>query len=163
MLRAPLTHRPLRSKRTLRVEALERRCMLSVAAVPAAPVVTVPLAAAPAALVGTNTPAAAVAPITTCCHTASPPVISNFTIVQNDGVMVLKGKVADKDYAVKGLKVDFGGILAKYHLTATVLADGTFSASMKIPKGGIDGTATAQTHCHGLASNVAMDPILRSA
>ena len=56
-----------------------------------------------------------------------------------------------------GLKVNFGGVLAKYNLTATVEADGTYSITEEL-RGLTTGTATAQTRdAKGTPSNVAMD------
>ena len=84
-------------------------------------------------------------------------MITSFTVIDNDGTWILKGTVTDGGDSVAGLKVHFGGILAKYDLTATVLANGTFSESKKIPKGCEDltGEVTALTHAHGKASNLA--------
>ena len=131
MLREDPTHR---FKRTLRVEALERRCMLSLSPLPTAPVVAVPIAVWPAALVGAATPAVTVAKPKCCCHHDAAPVISDFTVVQKGGVMTLSGTVSDADGPVAGLKVHIGGVLAKYHLTATVNEDGTFSVCQTIPR-----------------------------
>jgi hypothetical protein len=139
------------------VEELERRCLLSLPAVPAFHLFTVPIGPLPAAHVGaTVQPAAFPLPIA-----PKPPQISAFGIVDDYGVLMIKGTVTDGGTPVEGLKVAIGGVLAKYHLTATVLEDGTFSVGMKIPPGGVSGTATAQTHDHnGLPSNIAMDWIL---
>ena len=103
-------------------------------------------------------------PSKSCSQAAAGPVISGFQVVDNDGVLVLRGQVTDKDAPVKGLTVVFGGVLAEYDLSTEVIADGTFCDALKIPKGGIAGVATAQTHdSHGVASNLAMDLIIPPA
>jgi hypothetical protein len=90
-------------------------------------------------------------------------VISCFHIIDDDGVLVLEGKVTDKEAPVDGLTVVFGGILAEYDLTCHVAANGTFTDGMTIPSGGIIGTATAQTtDCLGHVSNLAMGLISAS-
>ncbi len=96
-----------------------------------------------------------------CSSDATGPVISGFSILVRNGALVLEGKVTDKDAPVKGLTVVFGGSLAKYNLSTQVAADGTFTECFLIPKGGIGGIATAQTHDgSGLASNLAMQLVL---
>ena len=65
--------------------------------------------------------------------------------------------MTDKDAPVSGLTVVFGGSLADLNLSTEVDADGTFIECLKIPKGGLHGIATAQTHdSRGQASNLAM-------
>ena len=64
--------------------------------------------------------------------------------------------VTDKGGSVAGLTVQFGGVLAKYNLTATVQANGTYSTT-EVLGDLTGGTATAQTRdAAGTASNVAM-------
>ena len=67
------------------------------------------------------------------------------------------GTVTDNGSPVAGLTVQFGGVLAKYHLTATVQQNGTYEVTEILPNLAA-GTGTAQTHnAAGKASNVAMD------
>ena len=84
------------------------------------------------------------------------PVISDFDYTQNfDGSFTFSGTVTDVDDDVQGMIVDFGGILASYGVTATVLANGTFSLTQQFP-GLQSGYATAQTEDDGGAeSNLA--------
>src|SRR5208282_6874243 len=98
--------------------------------------VTVPTALAPAALVA---PPAHMVEFVLPGPVRTPPLISGFGVAVDDGVFILSGNVSDSNTPVAGMVVAFGGIFANYHLTATVLVDGTFSASMKIPSGGMEG------------------------
>jgi hypothetical protein len=91
----------------------------------------------------------------------TPPIISNFRASQPIGPFwIFSGKVTAGDNPVAGRIVTFGGVLAKYHITATVKANGTFSVTEYLP--GLQcGTATAQTHdVRGVASNLAMCGII---
>jgi hypothetical protein len=72
----------------------------------------------------------------------------------------LEGTVREKGVPVAGMTVTFGGVLAKYHLTAKVQANGTFRIAEVIPVV-VTGAATAQTVAtDGKHSNVAMALIL---
>jgi len=84
------------------------------------------------------------------------PVITDFVGVQVEGdFWSWSGVVTDVDDDVEGLIVVLGGILEPYNVTATVLADGTFSLTDDFPDLPT-GTATAQTEdCHGALSNIA--------
>ena len=157
MLRAHPSHRSPLSRRTLRVESLERRCLLSNSPLVAVPVLAGPIAASPAALVAAAVPKGHIA-LPQCHRDVPPPVISNFTFVDKNGFLMFTGTVSDANYPVAGLKVQIDGV--KVHLTATVNADGTFSVEKKIPKGGIESEVTAQTECHGQKSNVAEDLVV---
>ena len=71
-------------------------------------------------------------------------------------VWTFEGTVTDNGNSVAGLKVNFGGVLARYHLTATVEANGTYDCTEEL-RNIRAGSATAQTHnAAGMASNVAM-------
>jgi hypothetical protein len=75
-----------------------------------------------------------------------PPVIYNFAVDQSsEGSWTISGQVYDPDDNVEGMTVYFGGVLAKYGLTATVDANGNFFIAVEISdiQGG---TATAQTY-----------------
>ena len=75
-------------------------------------------------------------------------------------VWSFEGTVTGTGISVAGLTVDFGGVLASYHLTATVQGNGTYDCS-ELLRNLAAGTATAQTHdAAGHASNVAMTCIL---
>jgi len=86
------------------------------------------------------------------------PVISNFAGTEGPGdFWTFSGVVTDVDHNVAGMIVTFGGVLADYHVTATVQANGTFSLTDEFP-GLQSGAATAQTtDPGGLQSNVAWD------
>ena len=127
--------RQTRSNRTLRLEALEQRALLSAAAT-----------------VGT-TP---IQPV----ESDSAPVITLGAIHSTSNIWTLKGAVTDGNYPVAGLRVEFGGTLARFHLAATVQKDGTYSVTETLPNV-VTGTASAQTRdSRGKASNVAMTYIL---
>jgi hypothetical protein len=94
-----------------------------------------------------------------CCHDAAPVITLDVANTTND-YWRIQGTVTDKDDAVAGLSVQFGGVLAKYDLSATVGADGTYSLTQKLPDI-VAGMATAQTHdTHGVNSNVATEYII---
>ena len=123
MLRAKSSiHNRYRIYRTLRLEPLERRTLLST-------------------VVSTGS-----APFITLC-------VANTITDYWD----FEGTVTDKGHSVAGLTVQFGGVLKKYGLTATVEANGSYSITEEL-RNLTTGTATAQTHdAAGKSSNVAMD------
>ena len=86
------------------------------------------------------------------------PFISNFYVISEGfDYYTLTGCVGDDDDDVEGFIVTFGGVLASYHLTATVEEDGVFAITVELPslQGG---SATAQTEDpHGVLSNLAID------
>ena len=129
----PFRRRHARPFRVLRVEYLETRAMFSGSPVVGAPPI---IAAAP------------------------PPAITLGAINAISDLWNLEGTVTDNGKPVAGLRVDFGGVLSRYHLTATVEANGTYSVIEEL-RNIARGTATAQTHAQdGTASNVAMTYIL---
>ena len=130
MLRTqPSLRRHARSYRKLHLEPLEHRSLLS-----ASPAVST--------LLGTLA--------------NPPPVITLQAIHEIADCWDFEGMVTDKSGAVTGLVVHFGGVLAKYHLTATVENNGTYSITEELHDL-TGGTATAQTRdAAGMASNVAM-------
>jgi autotransporter-associated beta strand protein len=85
------------------------------------------------------------------------PVISNFYCINDfSDFWTLTGTVTDNDDPVEGDIVTIGGVLASYHLTATVGADGVFSVTVDGLPGLESGTGTAQTtDPHGVLSNIA--------
>jgi hypothetical protein len=89
------------------------------------------------------------------------PVITDFYCINTIGdYWNFTGVVTDADDPVVGDVVTFGGVLASYHLTATVRDDGVFDFTIEIV--GLQmGTATAQTiDPNGVVSNIAEDWIL---
>jgi hypothetical protein len=104
--------RHTKNRRTLRLEHLERRAMLS---------------------------------------TTSGPVITLQAVNTVSDVWNLQGTVTEPGCSVAGLTVQFGGVLASNHLTATVQSKGTFSVCVQLPHV-VTGVVTAQTQ----ESNVAM-------
>ena len=131
----PSRRRRPRSSRTLRIESLESRALLGGSGFADALSVT---AANP------------------------PPVITLEAINTVIDVWDLEGTVTDNGKPVAGLKVDFGGVLANYHLTASVEDNGTYSVTKELRNLG-RGTATAQTRAQdGKASNVAMTYIVNN-
>jgi hypothetical protein len=97
-----------------------------------------------------------VAASTAAAPVSNPPAISNFYCINEiSDIWTLTGTVTDSDDRVQGDIVTFGGVLASYHLTATVGADGVFSVTAEIT-GLQSGTGTAQTSDpHGVLSNAA--------
>ena len=90
----------------------------------------------------------------------SPPVITLAAIHSVGDIWTLRGTVTAKGESVAGLQVKFGGTLTKFHLAATVQANGAYSITEILPQV-TRGTATAETHdSHGTASNVAMTYII---
>ena len=85
-----------------------------------------------------------------------PPVISNFNGYDlGYDVWTFSGTVTDVDDDVEGMIVTLGGVLAEYNVTATVLANGTFSVT-ELFIGLTSGYATAQTEDDdGAESNIA--------
>ena len=91
-----------------------------------------------------------------------PPVITLAAINTISDMWDLEGTVTDHGQPVAGLTVQFGGVLANYHLTATVAANGTYSVTEEL-RDLARGTATAQTRAQdGKASNVAMTYIVNN-
>ena len=85
-----------------------------------------------------------------------PPVITLHAANTITDVWDFEGTVTDNGDPVAGLKVCFGGVLAKYHLTATVEENGTYDVTREL-RNLVTGTGTAQTRdAAGKASNVAM-------
>ena len=84
------------------------------------------------------------------------PVITQFGVSNPmKDIWIFTGKVVDAAAPVAGMKVQFGGVLAPYRITATVEKDGTFEADEVLPfvKAG---WANAQTQdSSGNKSNVA--------
>lgn len=84
------------------------------------------------------------------------PVITQFGVSNPiKDTWIFTGKVADTSAPVAGMKVQFGGVLVPYHITATVQKNGTFEADEVLPfvKAG---WANAQTQdSSGDKSNVA--------
>jgi hypothetical protein len=91
-------------------------------------------------------------------HRSAAPYISNFYCINESGnSWTISGNVADSDDSVVGDVVTFGGVLANYHLTATVASDGSFVLTVELV-GVQQGTATARTvDPHGVLSNLASD------
>jgi hypothetical protein len=89
-------------------------------------------------------------------HVNAAPVISNFSGSPIGGdFWTFEGTVTDPDDNVQGMTVTFGGVLAGYNITTTVLSDGTFTFTQDLV-GLQRGTATAQTQDpHGALSNLA--------
>ena len=85
----------------------------------------------------------------------APPVITLHDANPVLNVWDFEGTVTDKGHPVAGATVQFGGVLAKYHLTATVQTNGTYDVTEVLPDVSA-GSATAQTCVAGKASNVAM-------
>ena len=91
-----------------------------------------------------------------------PPVITLGAANTISDIWDLEGTVTDNGKPVAGLKVKFGGVLSKYHLTATVEENGTYSVTEEL-RNITRGTATAQTRAQdGKASNVAMTYIVNN-
>jgi autotransporter-associated beta strand protein len=107
--------------RTLRLEPLERRALLSAATT-----------------------------------TNSPPTITLLAANEIGDFWDFDGKVTGGSGSVAGLTVNFGGVLAKYGLSATTEANGTYYITEEL-RGLTTGTATAQTANAAGPSNVAMD------
>ena len=85
-----------------------------------------------------------------------PPVVTFHAANTITDLWDFDGTVTDHGHPVSGLKVQFGGVLAKYHLTATVETSGRYEISEQL-RDLMAGTATAQTRdAAGKASNVAM-------
>ncbi len=86
-----------------------------------------------------------------------PPVITGFNGYDlGDDVWTFSGTVTDVDDDVEGMIVTLGGVLAEYNITATVLANGTFSVT-ELFIGLHSGLAGAQTEDDdGAESNIAL-------
>jgi hypothetical protein len=93
-------------------------------------------------------------------HRSAAPLINEFYCIREGGNQwTISGTVTDSDDSVEGYTVKFGGVLASYHLTATVAADGVFLLTVELA-GLQSGMATAQTtDPHGVLSNLATDTI----
>ncbi len=98
---------------------------------------------------------------TLAVHVSDAPTIGNFYCINEiSNFWTLTGTVTDNDDPVEGDVVTFGGVLAGYHLTTTVGADGVFSLTVELA-GLQQGTATAETQDpHGVLSNMAMDWVI---
>jgi hypothetical protein len=90
---------------------------------------------------------------------ATVPVITFMAKHEMNDIWDLEGTVTDQGASVAGMKVTFGGVLAKYGVTATVLANGSYCATEPLPNVAT-GTATAKTQVAGMASNTAMSFLL---
>ncbi len=93
---------------------------------------------------------------TVAVHVSDAPMIDDFVCIQGPGdFWTLTGTISDYDDPVEGDTITFGGVLANYHLTATVDEEGVFDVTYEL-RGLESGTATAQTFDpHGVASNLA--------
>ncbi len=133
MLRAkPSSRRPRRSYRPLRFEPLENRALLNAGGI-----------------VGASSNSSG----------GARPYITLNVVNEIADVWDFQGTVTDKSGPTAGLIVNFGGVLTKYGISATVNADGSYSTSDEI-RSLTAGTATAQTvNAAGTPSNVAMDLI----